>query len=181
LGREIQGVLFISGIPGAGKTTVARIIAQRLSRSAHIESDAIQDLVISGRKHPNEEPREESDRQLMLRERNVAALIDNFVADGFGVIVDDVIAYRARLERYLALIASRPVYLVILAPPLDVSLARDMARSGKTVGHFWSHLDQVIRREMSGLGLWIDSSEMTAEETAGEALKNVIEHGLIAG
>jgi chloramphenicol 3-O-phosphotransferase len=160
---------------------VARIVAEKLPRSAHIESDAIQDLIISGRKHPGEEPREESERQLRLRERNIAALIDNFAGEGFVVVVDDVIAYHARLNRYLEVIKTRPVYMAVLAPPLNIALARDLARPEKTVGHLWAHLDAVIRSEMCGVGLWVDSSGMTEEQTADEVLQGVWSQGHIAG
>jgi predicted kinase len=177
---EQQGVLFISGIPGAGKSTVARIIAERLPRSVHIESDAIHNLVIGGRKAPHEEPRDEAERQLRLRERNVAGLIDNFAAEGFVVVVDDVIVYRVRLDRYLDVTRTRPVYMAILAPSLETALARDLARSEKTVGH-QSHLDAVVRDQMHGIGFWIDSAAMTAEQTADEVLKNVWSQGRIAG
>ncbi|MBA2463263.1 MAG: AAA family ATPase [Actinobacteria bacterium] len=44
----MDGVVLISGVPGAGKTTVARLLAQRLPLAAHIEADEIQNLIVSG-------------------------------------------------------------------------------------------------------------------------------------
>jgi len=66
---------------------------------------------------------------------------------------------------------------VLLAPPLDVALARDRARGYKQVGHIWRHLDAELRAELPGHRLWLDTTSLTAEETvdaivgrAGEAI-----------
>ena len=59
-------VYLVGGPVGAGKTTVARRLAERLSFAAHIETDRIQDLIVSGGLHHQEEPKEEAERQLSL-------------------------------------------------------------------------------------------------------------------
>src|SRR5258706_15483689 len=91
---DYRGVLLISGVPAAGKTTVSEIVARRLPRSALIHGDQIQNLVISGRRRPNEEPPFEADQQLRLRDRNMAALANNFVDGGFLTVIDDVFVYK---------------------------------------------------------------------------------------
>jgi predicted kinase len=173
-------VLLISGVPGAGKTTVSEIVARRLPRSALIHGDQIQNLVISGRRHPNEEPPFEADQQLRLRDRNMAALANNFAGGGFLTVIDDVFVYRARLQRFLTFLSARPVFLAMLAPALAVTETRDAARSEKTVFPIWSHLDAVMRTETIGVGFWIDSSNLTAEETADAVLLGVWNNGVIA-
>lgn len=173
----MDGVVLISGVPGAGKTTVARLLARKLALAAHIESDEIQNLVVSGGLHPQEEPRREAMRQLRLRTANVSLLADSFAAASIVPVIDDTVVSQERLSDYLSDLRTRPVRFVLLAPPLDTVLARDRARGYKQVGHIWGHLDGVMRKEMPGLGLWLDTNALTPEETVetilarqGEAL-----------
>jgi adenylylsulfate kinase-like enzyme len=177
---EPTGVLLISGVAGAGKTTVSSLVVAQLSRSALIHGDNIHNLVVSGRKHPNEEPADEASRQLHLRDRNIAALTDNLSAAGFLTVIDDVVVYRERLLRLFALITVRPIYMAMLAPHIDVAEERDRLRSEKTVFPIWSHLDAVMRREMDGIGCWVDSSKQTPDETAAEVMARVWTEGRVA-
>jgi len=64
-------VIVVSGMQGAGKTTVAAALAGRFAKGAHVSADALQKLVVSGARWP--EAREMSDEaalQLRLRLRN---------------------------------------------------------------------------------------------------------------
>ena len=72
-----DSVWLISGIPGAGKTSVSRALAEKLTRAAHVETDRVRQMIVSGYLAPGEEPRTESDAQLKLGAQN-AALIAGF-------------------------------------------------------------------------------------------------------
>ena len=166
----------VTGIPGAGKTTVSRELAGRLGPAAHLEGDAIGAMVISGGLLPGQEPLAESGRQLLLRTRNIGLLADSFFAAGITPIIDDVVVGR-RLADFTALIRSRPLLLVVLAPSVEVALARDRLRPDKTVADRWAHVDGEMRRDLAGAGLWIDTDSLTVAQTVDVILARAAAEG----
>jgi adenylylsulfate kinase-like enzyme len=100
-GRPIDGssgCLVISGVPGAGKTTVAGLVADSLPRSAVPDADDLARMVRSGWVGPIGEPADEARAQLMLRTRNVCLLAGSFAEAGFFPVIDHVVADREMLE-----------------------------------------------------------------------------------
>ena len=174
------GVLLISGVSGAGKTTVARLVACQLPRSALIHGDDVHNLIVSGRKHPHEEPADEVEHQMLLRDRNTAALTDNIAEAGFPPVIDDVVVWLPRFERLLAGIKTRPLFMAILAPDSAVIEQRVRLQPQKSVFHLWSHLDDMMRRDMAGIGCWFDSAQQTPADTAAAVIARVWNEGLVA-
>ena len=159
-----DSVWLINGIPGAGKSSVSKALAESLAKSAHLEVDLVREMVVTGYLAPGQDPKAGSDAQLELGAHNAALLADSFMDAGFTPLIDDVVL-RLQLARYREVLSRWPLRLVVLASPLDVVLQRDRERVEKHLGGRYAYLDGELREQMRGLGLWLDTSGMTVRET----------------
>lgn len=173
LTADPSGVIVVSGIPGAGKTTVAGLLAQRFGSGVHVEADRLQMMVVAGGRWAGDGPMAEWNRQLQIRTRVSAAAADVWRAAGFVPVIDDIYVSRGRTDLLFDRLEARPVRLVVLAPDPLTALTRDAQRPDKTVGEQWLQLDAVQRHELTGVGLWIDSTALTAEQTVDRIIEGL--------
>ena len=103
-------------MPGAGKTTVTDLVGRRLPHAAQVGGDAVNEMIRSGFVWFMGQPTDEALRHDELCNRNMCALANNFIDFGFTVLMDTVLADRAELDFFIALMSPRPVRLVVLAP-----------------------------------------------------------------
>jgi chloramphenicol 3-O-phosphotransferase len=177
-------IIVVTGAQGAGKTTVGRLLAARFPRGAFIEADAVQRMIVSGGQWVTDADSEpgapdgEAAAQLRLRLRNACLLARSFYEAGFTAVLDDIIIGE-RFHHLRADLAGLPFHLVVLAPEVATVEARDAGRD-KTVGGGWAdYLDRELRVTMSGLGLWLDTSQHTPEQTVDEIVLRVWDEGLV--
>ena len=159
----------VIGIPGSGKSSVSAALARRFPLGAHIEGDHLHDLIVSGNHPPSPRPDAEADRQLLLRARNAAALARSVHAAGVVPVIDDVVVRRAHLAFYLEHLGDLPLRLIVLAPSAETAGQR-IATRDKVLADDWSFLDTALRTELAGTGTWIDSTDLTLDQTVDAVL-----------
>jgi chloramphenicol 3-O-phosphotransferase len=163
-------IYLITGVPAAGKSTVAQLLAERLPRSVHVRGDLFRRMIVNGRVDITPELAGEAMAQLGLRYELTATVIDRYATAGFSVVVQDVVLDE-QLPRMVGLIRSRPLYVVVLAPDPGTVAAREAGR-GKAAYGVWqvAELDRALRENTPRIGLWLDSSGQTPDETVAEIL-----------
>jgi tRNA uridine 5-carbamoylmethylation protein Kti12 len=160
-------ILILTGPPASGKSTVARALAERYDRVAHIEVDTLRHFVTPPGYVPPGRPGFE--RQQALATRNAACLARNFLDERFAVIIDDVVVDEADVTAYLD--ALKPgafsVHFVRLLPRLDVCLKRNQEREE---GRMLPERVEKVWRDFATAevkaGSAIDSSDLSPYATA---------------
>ncbi|MEU6038811.1 AAA family ATPase [Actinomadura sp. NPDC047616] len=163
-------VYLITGVQASGKSTVAQALAERLPRSAHVRGDAFRRFVVNGRAEMTPEPSPDALAQLRLRYRLAAQAADAYADEGFTAVLQDVV-----LGEWLPWLAgrvrTRPLYVVVLAPRAEAVAAREAGRAKRAYGTFTvAQLDRGLRETTPRIGLWLDTSDQTVDETVDEIL-----------
>jgi chloramphenicol 3-O-phosphotransferase len=174
-------LILITGIMASGKSTVAQALAERLPRSVHLRGDIFRRLIVSGREEMTAGPTPEAVRQLRLRYELGAEAARRYHQAGFDVVYQDVI-----LGQDLALVADLlrdlPLRVVVLCPSPDAIARREAARgkTGYTGGWTVEALDAVLREETPRIGFWLDTSQLTVDETVDRILEHLAASGASA-
>ena len=169
----------ITGVQSSGKSTVGRLLAHRLTPAAFIEGDDLWRMVVSGREDMADPPTAAALAQLDLRYRHGAMLSQSFVGAGIHAVHVDNVYGPAVAEQLDALTCRRA--LVVLRPSADAVVEREAGR-GTGAYDAWrtdggSLLDAVRRfdawlAETPSVGLWVDSSHQTPDQTVDWILEH---------
>lgn len=169
----------ITGIMASGKSTVAQLLAEKFEKSVHVRGDLFRKMIVSGRVEMAPDASEEAYNQLMLRYKLAAATVDEYFKSGFHVVVQDVIL-GPELQAFVDQIQSRPLFVIVLNPNVEAVAEREQTRLKKGYGDWTpSNLNQILESETPKIGMWLDSSDLTPEETVEAILERAVEEAEI--
>jgi cytidylate kinase len=177
-----QAVVLITGISASGKSTVAELLAQRFEMGVHVRGDVFRRMIVSGRHEMTDPLTAEAMRQLRVRYRLGVITTEAYFQAGFSVVVQDVVL-GASLATYADMIRSRPLVVVALAPRAEVVARREAGRSKVAYrdGRFGiAELDDALRNATPRIGLWLDTSDQTPEQTVDEIVARGLDDGQVA-
>lgn len=124
-------VTVVTGPPGAGKTSVAALLAAQLERSVHLQADECFRWLASGFVPPWQSSAHRQNGTVL---EAVGAAAGRFAAGGYGVVVDGIVGPWL-LGRFLGAVHAyappgRPLAYVVLRPSRQISAVRAASRSG---------------------------------------------------
>jgi chloramphenicol 3-O-phosphotransferase len=169
---RVPSVHLVTGIQAAGKSTVAQALAERLpGPTVHVHGDQFRRWIVNGRTDMAPDAGPEALRQLRLRHVLTARTCDGYAEAGFTTVAQDIVL-GDELTELVASVRTRPLHVVVLAPSADAVQKREAERS-KDAYDRWTieALDHSLRNETPRIGLWIDTSELSVDETVDEILR----------
>jgi adenylate kinase family enzyme len=169
-------VIVLTGPPGAGKSTVARLLADSLPSSVHLHSDDFWHYIRQGRIAPYL-PQAHHQNQTVIDALAQAAIA--YAAGGYQVICDGIVGpWFIDVFRAAATARATPLHYVILRPDQATALRRAVSRAS----HALTDPEPIrsLYRQFTDIGAFeghvLDSTRLSPQATA-----NAVLHGLAEG
>jgi hypothetical protein len=175
-------IWIIGGNACAGKTTTARLLAQRLPLAALVEGDEMQRLIVSGCRWAVPADNDpvtgrltgEAGVQYALRIRNACLVAASFADAGITAVVTDSIVNEG-FESLTEVLGGRPVNFVVLRPPLAVLRQRGADRLPEEAAYLADRYGDADHPEAAGFAARIQAA---ADGEPVNEFEGVIERGL---
>ncbi|MBK9924785.1 MAG: AAA family ATPase [Anaerolineales bacterium] len=172
----MNNIIFITGMAGAGKSTVGRRVARYFPKSLFIQVDELREKMVKGYARPEGGVFTDEVIQQFQMARSTAIYMARLYADqGVDVIIDDVCVPSNFVEQYAKLFEIPEVHRVLLYPKASAVIERIKQRGGPM-----EHIDYVpviyaFLDSMPKDG-WVvlDSSEWTIEQTVKEVISHIV-------
>ena len=171
----MNNIIFITGMAGAGKSTVGRLVARQLPKSIFIQVDELREKMVTGYARPEAGVfTEEVIQQFQMARSTATFMARLYASQGVDVVIDDVCVPSNFVEQYAALFETPEVRRVLLYPKAEIVIERIKQRGGPLehipyVPVIYTFLDSMPKNG------WIvlDSSEWTIEQTVNQVLSSV--------
>lgn len=165
-----KALYVITGVMASGKSTVAEALARSLEKCVHLRGDVFRKMIVTGREEMCECPSEEALHQLDMRYSITAKVAMEYYNNGFSVVVQDNFIGE-KLLYFIEFLKQYPTYVIVLNPDIKSIEQREQKRGKKGyVGFTVESLYNIFIEETPKIGLWLDTTNMSIEETVNEIL-----------
>lgn len=170
-------IVFLTGAPASGKTTIARMLAKDSPKSIHIPVDQLREMMVSGIHLPGGGGwSDEATRQFQWARTSTGYMANLYASNGVDAFIDDVCVPQFFADQYAELFKNPAALRVLLMPSKDALIERLKKRAGPYDTHMMAAIPLIYEYlEPMPKDGWIvlDSSEWSVEQTFQEVLKRI--------
>ena len=86
----LHKIVLITGAPGSGKSTIARLLTQHFSKSLHLQVDQLREMMVNGIELPGGSWTDEATKQFHWARNTAIFMAQSYANQGVDVVIDDV-------------------------------------------------------------------------------------------